>query len=74
MPRNQIIYENLRAEMARKNIVICDMSRQIGMNRDTLSRKLAGKSPLYLDEAFRIQKMFFPDVNIVDLFNKNPAS
>lgn len=74
MARNQIVYDNLRAEMARKNIVICDMSKRIGMNRDTLSRKLAGKSPLYLDEAFRIQKLFFPDVNIVDLFHKNPAS
>ena len=74
MARNRIIYDNLRAEMARKNIVICDMSKQIGMNRDTLSRKLAGKAPLYLDEVFRIQKMFFPDVDIMNLFNKSSAS
>lgn len=74
MARSCIIYDNLRAEMARKNIVICDMCKQIGMNRDTLSRKLSGKAPLYLDEAFQIQKMFFPNTDIADLFNKDSAS
>lgn len=63
-----IKYENLRVEMARKNIGISEISRAVGMNRDTLSRKLSGKSPLYLDEAFTIQKALFSDVDVSRLF------
>jgi len=38
------------------------------MNRDTLSRKLSVKSPLYLDEAFAIQRSLFADSDVSDLF------
>ncbi len=68
MKANNIKYGNLRAEMARKNIGIFDMSVAVGMNRDTLSRKLSGKSPLYLDEAFAIQRSLFADSDVSDLF------
>ena len=57
----QCKYENLRAEMARQKLTLKQISATIHMNRDTLSRKLSGKSPLYLDEAFQIQRTFFPD-------------
>ena len=68
MARNNIIYENLRAEMARKNLAICDISSAIGMNRDRLSRKLSGKSPLFLDEALKIKEEFFPNKELTELF------
>ncbi len=74
MARNNIMYENLRAEMARKNLGICDVSAAIGMNRDKLSRKLSGKSPLYLDEAFNIQRTLFADINIEHLFDEAAKS
>ena len=42
MKRNCVIYENVRVEMARKNLTILDIAQNIGMNRETLSRKLSG--------------------------------
>lgn len=61
-------YENLRAEMARRKLTLKQISDAMHMNRDTLSRKLSGKSPLYLDEAFEVQKMFFPEMKVEYLF------
>lgn len=66
-------YENLRAEMARQRLTLKQISDTIHMNRDTLSRKLSGKSPLYLDEAFYIQKAFFPEMNVEYLFKENAS-
>ena len=48
-----------------------EMSTAISMNRDTLSRKLSGKSPLYLDEAFTIQRTLFPGMDVDYLFGLN---
>lgn len=60
MKHSKIMFENLRAEMARKNITITEIAKTIGVNRDTLGKKFSGKSSLNLDEAFLIQKKFFP--------------
>ena len=65
------VYNNLRAEMARYHLTIQSMAAGLKMNRDTLSRKLSGKSPLYLDEAFKIQRMFFPDLDVSYLFRQD---
>lgn len=65
------VYNNLRAEMARHHLTIQSMAAGLKMNRDTLSRKLSGKSPLYLDEAFKIQRMFFPDLDVSYLFRQD---
>lgn len=69
MKPNGIVYANLRAEMSRDNIGIKDIARTCDFNRDTLARKLAKKSPLYLDEAFKIQQAFFPDKELRYLFD-----
>lgn len=61
-------YKNLRAEMARRKLTLKQISDAMHMNRDTLSRKLSGKSPLYLDEAFEVQKVFFPEMKVEYLF------
>ena len=70
MKRNHVIYENLRVEMARKNLAIIDIAHKIGMNRETLSRKLSGRSALSLNEAFDIQIKCFPDMDIRILFKE----
>ncbi|KEZ85576.1 hypothetical protein IO99_13870 [Clostridium sulfidigenes] len=54
--------------MARKEITISKISELLDINRDTASRKLSGKSPIYLDEAMLINKTFFPDENLPYLF------
>lgn len=68
MRRSSIVFENLRAEMSRKNIGLAEIAEVIGCNRDTISRKLSMKSPLNLDEAFKIQSVFFPNEDIRYLF------
>lgn len=70
MKRNCVIYENIRVEMARKDLTILDIAQSIGMNRETLSRKLSGRSTLNLNEAFDIQQKCFPDADIRILFKE----
>lgn len=67
---SSIIFENLRAEMARKNLTITQMARECGYTRETLARKLSGKSPLFLDDAFKITKKYFNDLDVSYLFNE----
>lgn len=71
MRQNNIAFDNLRAEMARKSIGIQDMAKICGYNRDTLSRKLSKKSPINLDEAFDIQSKVFPDMDVRYLFDSS---
>lgn len=54
--------------MGRKNIGVVELSEQIGSNRDTLARRLSGKSQMTLDVAFRIQRNAFPEADIKYLF------
>ena len=69
MKANKIAYRNLRAEMGRNNIGIGEMAKDLRCNRDTLSRKLSGKSPITLEEAFEIQQRFFPGEDVNYLFH-----
>ena len=64
------IYKNLMAEMARRELHISDLVSVIGVNRDTVSRRLTGKSALALDEAMAIKTNLFPDMEIEYLFAK----
>lgn len=66
-----IKYENVRVEMSRNNISKLDISRSIGMNRDTLSRKLSGKAKLYLNEAFEIRNIVSPNMDVTELFKED---
>ena len=61
---NNVAFENLRAEMARKQVSILEMSNYLGITRDTLGYKLAGKRPINLDEALRIARKFFPEHDV----------
>ena len=70
MNYSNIHYVNLRAEMARGNIGIGQMAKALHISRDTMARKLAGRSPLHLDEAFRMRDQFFPSCSIEALFRE----
>lgn len=70
MNYSNIHYVNLRAEMARGNIGIGQMANALHISRDTMARKLAGRSPLHLDEAFRVRDQFFPSCSIEALFRE----
>ena len=68
MRKANIQYPNLRAELAREGIGVCELAEKIGINRDTLARKLSGRSALNLDEAINIQKALFPELTVEYLF------
>lgn len=64
-----MLYPNLAAECARKGIKQKDIARVIDTRRiATVSAKLSGKSPLLIDEAFKIQSAFFPNCTLDYLF------
>lgn len=53
---------------ARQDLKISDFAQEWKCNRDTASRKLSGKSSITLDEAFAIQRKFFPEMDLKTLF------
>lgn len=63
MQKNNIVFKNLKTTMANKEITITDLANELGMNRETMSRKLSGISPLYTNESFAIGKRLGDDVN-----------
>lgn len=71
MRTSTIVFPNLRAEMGRKNIGIVEMAQGMDYNRDTLARKLSGRSNINLAEAFKIQQEFFPELDVAYLFATN---
>jgi hypothetical protein len=62
------MYPNLRAEMARKRIMITQISSHLKLRHATVSDKINGKFRFYYDEAFEIKKTFFPEHNLEYLF------
>ena len=68
--KNNIIFETVRMEMARKFITIQQMADTLGCTRDTLSNKLSGKTMLKLDEAITLNEVYFPETDIQELFKE----
>lgn len=68
--RHNIMFSSLRAEMARNGVTIEQIAKEVGVCRETMSRKLSGKSDLKLNEALLISKKFFPNVSVWDLFSE----
>lgn len=62
------MYSNLKAEMARKNLTIVDLSEKTGIRYNTLAAKLKGKYPLTLPEALAIKNALDVDLSIDELF------
>lgn len=62
------MYENLRAELARKGKTLVELSQETGIRYQTLSQKLRGDRPLKLKEAIKIKQALNLDMSIEDLF------
>ena len=73
MRKSNIAFDNLRAVMEERNVLLKDIAASCGYNRDTLARKLSKKSAIKLDEAFNIQRTMFPDLDVFFLFDGTPA-
>ena len=68
MSHNVGCFPNLRAEMGGKGIGIVDLAASLGVNRNTLTQKLSGRSEFTLREVLYIQEAFFPGCDISYLF------
>lgn len=70
MRPGNIKYERLRVEMAIRNLYIKDLADELKVTRDTMSNKLSGETNFTLKEALTIQKKFFSDIPVWDLFRE----
>ena len=62
------MYENLRAEIARKGMTIVELSNVTGIRYQTLSEKLRGNSQFTVKEAKAIKAALAVDMPIDELF------
>ncbi|WP_250277405.1 helix-turn-helix domain-containing protein [[Clostridium] colinum] len=71
---NNVAFQNLRAEMARNQVTIKEMSDYLGISRDTLANKLSMRRQINLDEALLLSRKFFPDSTLNYLFEELDSS
>ena len=62
------MYLNVKAELARRDMSLVDLSNMTGIKYMSLIRKINGKYPLTLDEAKLIKKSLEVDVPLEELF------
>ena len=53
------MYLQLRLFMIKRNIKIKDLSVLLQLNRNTITKKLNGISPFYVEEFIKIKNIFF---------------
>lgn len=64
------MYPNLKAELARVNMSLKDLSKAINMPYSTLVDKVAGRSEFTFQEAVDIRKAIGVDIPLDELFKK----
>jgi len=65
------MYSNVKAELARQNLSVVDLSNKTGIRYQTLIEKLNGKYPLTLDEAKKIKAALGVDLSMEELFARS---
>ena len=65
------MYLNVKAELARRNLSVVDLSKKTGIRYQTLVEKLNGKYPLTLDEAKKIKAALGVDLSMEELFARS---
>ena len=65
------MYLNVKAELARQNLSVVDLSSKTGIRYQTLVEKLNGKYPLTLDEAKKIKAALGVDISMEELFARS---
>lgn len=64
------MYVNVKAEMARKNMTIVDLSNATGMKYQSLADKIRGDSPLTVGDAIKIKAALKVDIPMEELFKQ----
>lgn len=62
------MYQNLKVEMAKKDITRADIAELIGEMYETICRKIDGEYVFTLDEAEVIHDVFFSECDFRELF------
>lgn len=69
--KRPIVYPVLEVEIFKRRIIMKDMAERIGINPGAFRERLNGKRSFKLEEALAIQKIWFPDIPIQELFRYN---
>lgn len=64
------MYSNVKAELARRNLSIVDLSTKTGIRYQTLADKINGKYPMTLDEAKTIKSALGVNIPLEELFEQ----
>ncbi len=62
------IETKLRKELRNRKITIQEAATEIGIKRETLQRKIAGKQPFYLHEAIALHRLYFSELDFLEVF------
>ena len=68
------MYANVKAELARKNMTMVDLSNMTGIRYQTLADKIRGGSVMTVDEAMKIKEALGVDMPIEELFSDQVAT
>lgn len=68
------MYDNLKAEMAKKGITIDALARLLGVHRNTIQNKLDGDSEFTIGQAEVISETMFPEFTIKYLFHRKAVA
>lgn len=61
-------YPRLEAEIIKRGLLKGDICKRLSINRASLCYKLNGERPFTLEQAFTIQKTWFPGIPMEALF------
>ena len=64
-----VMYPVLTAEIAKREIKRKHVAEIIGINERTLRNKMSGKTDFTWLEVNKIQSTFFPDIDVMTLFD-----
>lgn len=64
------MYPNLRAEMARHNMTMTNISKEMGIAKSSLSERLNGKRQITVNEAIKIKSVIGTDLSLEELFKE----
>ncbi len=64
------MFNNVKAEMARKNITIVELSNVTGIKYGSLADKIRGESPMSVADAIKIKAALNVDMPFEELFQE----
>lgn len=66
--RGKEMYQNLRAEMVRKNMTAVELGKRIGMSQSAISLKMNGRRKFNFNEAVKIKTALNAEMPLEELF------